>query len=292
MSVFIRPNYRRSPSIVNSGQQVFGNLPIGDFCVTPGCTFVSGGMAMDKELRLDSAARLRIRKLAVERCGTLKKASLLSGLNETYVSQLTDPAKNKGGNAQALSALAKTLGVSVDYLLTGRNATVTLVPHSPGAEVAGRIDDLPDIPVRGVTAAGQWMQIDADFEDHPEIVAVATRFRGAQFAYKVQGPSMDKRRIFHGDYVICVDAYEFGRSPANGHVVVVERRHPVKGVERTVKELEISEGKFLLWPRSTNPAPIYQEPLIVDPNDMAEPDGTEVEIVGVVIKVQSEMNYA
>ena len=39
-------------------------------------------------------------------------------------------------------------------------------------------------------------------------------------------------------------------------------------------------------------AAIYQEPLVIDPNDMSEPDGTEVQIVGIVIKVQAEMPYS
>jgi len=39
-------------------------------------------------------------------------------------------------------------------------------------------------------------------------------------------------------------------------------------------------------------AAIYQEHLVIDPNDMSEPDGTEVQIVGIVIKVQAEMPYS
>lgn len=139
------------------------------------------------------------------------------------------------------------------------------------------------VPVRGETAAGKWLEFDdTDTEKYPPILAIAGRYPvSEQFAYKVSGPSMDKARIFDGDFVICVPYWHARVAPTPGDLVVVERRRgPV--FERTVKELQLTNGGFELWPRSSDPR--FQTPIKVPKNhDLEEADGTTIEIVGLVV---------
>jgi len=52
--------------------------------------------------------------------------------------------------------------------------------------------------------------------------------------------------------------------------------------ERTLKELQMTETEFELWPRSTDAR--FQQPIRIKRNhDLIESDGTTVEIVGLVI---------
>lgn len=144
-------------------------------------------------------------------------------------------------------------------------------------------ESVAQIPVRGSTAAGKWLEFDDTEQDAlAPIYAVAGRFpMEEQFAFKVSGPSMDKARIFDGDYVICVPYWIARAAPTPGDLVVVERKRGTM-FERTLKELQMSDDEFELWPRSTDSR--FQTPIRVKRNhDFVENDGTTVEIVGLVI---------
>lgn len=139
------------------------------------------------------------------------------------------------------------------------------------------------VPVRGEVSAGKWLEFD-DFDagQYDPIYMVAGRYPVSdQFAFKVSGTSMDKARIFDGDFVICVPYWTARSALTAGDLVVVERRRgPV--FERTVKELVIQPKQYELWPRSTDPR--FQQPIVIPKVDpMAEADGTVVEVVGLVI---------
>ncbi len=140
-----------------------------------------------------------------------------------------------------------------------------------------------NIPVRGEVAAGKWLEFeDFDTERYPPIAAVAGRYPvQEQFSFKVFGPSMDKARIFDGDFVVCVPYWQARTAPTPGDLVVVERKRG-QVFERTIKELQINKDHFELWPRSTDPR--FQQPIKVPKaSDLVETDGTIVEIVGLVI---------
>lgn len=169
---------------------------------------------------------------------------------------------------------ARAFKVDPSWLLYGKNTNSGNKTH---------FESVAQIPVRGSTAAGKWLEFDDTEQDAlAPIYAVAGRFpMDEQFAFKVSGPSMDKARIFDGDYVICVPYWIARAAPTPGDLVVVERKRGTM-FERTLKELQMSDDEFELWPRSTDSR--FQTPIRVKRNhDFVENDGTSVEIVGLVI---------
>lgn len=188
---------------------------------------------------------------------------------------------------KAAETYAKAYKTTAGFLLFGEQKAHSERADSPGSGEAAHAELVPErlvrLPVRGEAAAGKWLEFDeSDTERYPPILAIAGRYTvEEQFAYKVSGPSMDKARIFDGDFVICVPYWHVRAAPTPGDLVVVERRRgPV--FERTVKELQMAGDMFELWPRSSDPR--FQTPIKVPKNhDLLEEDGTTVEIVGLVI---------
>lgn len=169
---------------------------------------------------------------------------------------------------------AKAFKIDPAWLLYGKSTKSGSAQH---------FESVAQIPVRGSTAAGRWLEFDDIAQDAlAPIYAVAGRFpMEEQFAFKVSGPSMDKARIFDGDYVICVPYWIARVAPTPGDLVVVERKRGTM-FERTLKELQLNGDEFELWPRSSDSR--FQTPLRVKKNhDFEESDGTTVEIVGLVI---------
>jgi SOS-response transcriptional repressor LexA len=141
------------------------------------------------------------------------------------------------------------------------------------------------VPVRGDTAAGLWFEHEHMIDEEPEpIPAVPGKYSNLeQFAYRVSGLSMNKKRIHHGDYVICVNYFDVRAYPESGDIVVVERRRGHL-IERSCKELQVVGDGYELWPRSTDPR--FADPIrIKNRHDAEADDGTQIEIVGLVIAV-------
>lgn len=138
------------------------------------------------------------------------------------------------------------------------------------------------VHLRGIIAAGVWLEHDEAPQLTDALPIVGGRWSSLeQYAYRVSGPSVDKLRIFDGDYVICVPYFDARRWPTQDDVVVVERRRGVT-IERTVKQLAVGDGGCELWPRSTDPR--FQAPIQVNKQgEGEEPDGTTIEIIGLVI---------
>lgn len=174
----------------------------------------------------------------------------------------------------AAAKYSKAFKIDPAWLLYGKSSNLAS---------AHQFESVAQIPVRGSTAAGKWLEFDDTEQDAlAPIYAVAGRFpMEEQFAFRVSGPSMDKARIFDGDYVICVPYWIARAAPTPGDLVVVERKRGTM-FERTLKELQMNEDEFELWPRSTDSR--FQTPILVKRNhDFIETDGTTVEIVGLVI---------
>lgn len=174
----------------------------------------------------------------------------------------------------AAAKYAVAFKIDPAWLLYGKSSKSGPLQH---------FESVAQIPVRGSTAAGRWLEFDDTEQDClSPIYAVAGRFpMEDQFAFKVSGPSMDKARIFDGDYVVCVPYWIARAAPTPGDLVVVERRRGTM-FERTLKELQMTETEFELWPRSTDAR--FQQPIRIKRNhDLAEADGTTVEIVALVI---------
>lgn len=167
--------------------------------------------------------------------------------------------------------IAPILTVSAESLVMGGLAGELGAPKKPRY-----------VHVRGTIAAGVWLEHDEAPQMTEVLPIVGGRWSSLeQVAYRVSGPSVDKLRIFDGDYVVCVPYFDARRWPTADDVVVVERRRG-QTIERTVKQLVLTADGCELWPRSTDPR--FQTPLIVNRNgEGAEDDGTLIEIIGLVI---------
>ncbi len=223
---------------------------------------------------------------------TLKRLMALRGLNNPTLAKKVGCAPveiwrlvkgpKEGGRkmtAEWAARLAPALGTTpVALLFDGEpdegweEAEVTPAPAPRGVA-----------PIIGEVAAGRWLE-HPDFEtDEPETIpSIPGRYEGReQFAFKVSGTSMDLRRIFPGDFVICVEYFEARKGFVDGDIVVVERTNGHL-IERTVKELILTNGGYELWPRSSDPK--WKAPIIVPKkNDHLAEDGTIIEIKGLVI---------
>lgn len=170
--------------------------------------------------------------------------------------------------------IAPELGVDPQRLLFGPQA------HKGDALVLS-------IPVRGTVAAGVWLEHDMqqseiNGEQH-QVPSIASPYgRDVQFAYKVEGPSMDLRRIHAGDYVICVPYWTARTAPGSGDIAVIERTRG-QLTERTVKEVRLNGEKLVLLSHSSDPR--FNTPLLCERmDDLARcDDGSSVEFVGLVI---------
>lgn len=138
----------------------------------------------------------------------------------------------------------------------------------------------PPVPFRGVAAAGIWMEHDDLAQEAPTLPSIPGYSPAIQFAVRIAGPSMDRKGINHGDYLLCVNYFDARGELTSGDVVIVERRRGGT-VERTCKELVVLNGRFELWPRSSDPR--FQDPIVVpDRRSPIAEDGTEVEVIGLV----------
>lgn len=184
---------------------------------------------------------------------------------------------------------SRRIGRGKDYLndfFSGRKRSLKPDEIAELQKLFGDIQSEPrirSVPVRGTTAAGYWLEHDDDTmqDTHANISFVGGSYENIeQFAYKIAGNSMVDARIFDGDFAICVPYFEVRSSPVSGDIVIVERRRG--GLfERTCKELQVGPNSFSLLSRS--PDPRYVNPIVVTKDH--EADGTEVEIIGLVIYV-------
>lgn len=163
-----------------------------------------------------------------------------------------------------LGKLAEALGATREELLAER---AVVIHEAPGRivdlarERQGRArakEELGPLTIRERVQAGAWLA--ADDLDQGEARALPSardpRFPHAeQWLAEVVGDSVDLLRIYDGDLVHCIEATGIGYQPRTGDVVVVERLR-FQGAERelTIKQVEVeSDGKVILWPRSSNP---------------------------------------
>lgn len=138
------------------------------------------------------------------------------------------------------------------------------------------------IPVTGKVEAGAWRDADEWGADLGiSLPIVASQYENC-FAVEIAGDSMN---LFYkdGEFAIVCPLEFYPRRLQPLEQVIVRRIKKDGGVETTIKELVIKNGKAELWPRSTNPK--YQEPINIHwPYEDPQKSGVElVEICGVVI---------
>lgn len=196
---------------------------------------------------------------------------------------------SRGIKKEDIARYAKFFGVSPGWLAYGEGADTESVADSYAPHKDGEVLELHAIalaPVRGVVQAGVWTEFE-DFEDKSfegvEIPIVPGKWASLQqFAFKVRGSSMDADRIHDGDFVVCVPYFDARPDITSGDTVVVERRRN-SAVERTVKIVEIDDGKVRFCPRSSDDR--FRPIEVSISRDMREADDTEVVLIGLVIFV-------
>ena len=147
----------------------------------------------------------------------------------------------------------------------------------------GQYIDIADfrlVEVQGTVQAGAWQ----DATHRPDLPPVLVpRIIGAKtlFALQVRGESMNKI-VREGDILVCQPLYEYVGEFENEMLVIVERRFHDQ-IEATVKELEIRDGEFWLWPRSDNPE--FQAPIKVPPPELwGDDESAEIRVTAVVLR--------
>ncbi len=138
------------------------------------------------------------------------------------------------------------------------------------------------VSVIGAIQAGVWREALewAPDEQYTITVNIDPRYPIARYTgLEVRGTSMNKTYT-EGTVLVCISAIEQRVEPESGENVIVRRRDQHGMFEYTVKELEIRDGRRLLWPRSDDPA--YDKALEWHPSDVDAQD--DLLVTGIVIK--------
>lgn len=203
----------------------------------------------------------------------LRKRARLSmeAAGEAFGSSGENWRKYEIGKAKAIfspdtqAKLTQAIGASREDLLDERARLAgedpPSRPRSTPAErsswTAARAPELTLLPIRDTAQAGTWRMADDSSQIQPgsHPVAKDPRFAYAhQWLSEVRGDSTNMLNIVDGDLVHCVDAVDIGYYPRTGDVVEAERiRFGGHERELTIKQVEVTPGGVLLWPRSTNP---------------------------------------
>jgi transcriptional regulator with XRE-family HTH domain len=149
------------------------------------------------------------------------------------------------------------------------------VPHKNNSSEIGT--GLVD--VIGAAAGGVWREAGSSmmFQNIAVSVVPDPKYTGLrQYALRVEG--IDFNREFKlGDFLIFVPFWEVRKQPQEGDIVQVERRDAAGRKETTIRRVRIREGKYELWPESSEP--MWSKPVVIE--DIHNKG--EVEIVGLHI---------
>lgn len=175
------------------------------------------------------------------------------------------------GYKSSVEKYAKAFGVSVEWLITGKGASLP--------EGAIPIKGFASLPVLGNVQAGTFIMVDDNQTPMSDLLHISVPLvegfdADKHYLLKVIGDSMNKR-IPDGYYAICVEIN--GKSPKIGDIVVVERlKDGGQLVETTIKRLSEVNGRRALVPESYDPkfTTIYPD---------KEINGTEIRVVAVVV---------
>ncbi len=249
-------------------------------------------MAKEREFLPGSLAwRIDRRLRAVGKKPT--PASLEAGLSASAIRNIYD-GQSKAGRADTIAALAPVLNTTVEWLSIGLGEESTDPEEQRAAPAAAKAITDHDVDadrlyVRRVAAAGTWREYSEyqdEYEPESHIVPVMRKDGRRRFLTKVEGDSVDKLRLFDGDYAVTIDWNDIDRPANDGEVVVVEQvRDGGHTVETTIKQIRIHKDRYELHPRSSNPR---HKAIIVKHGD-GERDGREVRIIGLVESVYRPM---
>lgn len=215
-------------------------------------------------------------------------ASAEAGLSSSAIRNIFD-GTSKSPRSETLQKLAPVLETTLEWLSTGIGKESTTdgnqVVPADGAKVENGEVPVGRMYVRWIAEAGNWREFD-DYSDQeePEWYMVPTRPGDTmrRFLTKIAGDSMDKARLYDGDYVVTIDWNDLDRPANDGEIVVVQQtRDGGHTIETTVKQIRVYNDRYELHPRSSNPK---HKPIIVEHGD-GERDGRQVTIIGLVESV-------
>lgn len=129
---------------------------------------------------------------------------------------------------------------------------VRILKRPPGAAPSDRADTVL-VPLVGRVAAGQPILAAENVEDYIPVSTSLARGRWNYFILRVQGDSMDRAGIQHGDLVLV--RQQDTAEPGDKVVALIDDN-------ATVKRLRIGRDAILLEPLSTNPV---HRPIVVGP---------------------------
>ena len=199
------------------------------------------------------------------------------------------------GAKAMLAEYAKAFGVYYEWLKTGRgpqrvNGADPATKQAAQKERFLNPQPVEYIPVLGFVEAGAFREMTEEYdgETAPFIPFTPDKKFAAypHFAHIARGDSMNAGTppINEGAIVISIDWFAAGFELRNGMYVVVEQTREGGHLrEFTVKEVEVVADGVNLVPRSTNPK---HKKIFVPRGDFD--DGTEVRIIGRVMKIQND----
>lgn len=262
------------------------NLRYADFKVKPTLSDLQSrnlhNAGMDKHDRLKIARQLRYR--------SAKAAA--DALGVAYGTYSGHEAGSRGFSDEDAERYAKAYRVSPAWLTFGTgpmsNGKALSLPKEPASEssiIAPDDISVSKLYVRLTAEAGNWRE-QSEYQDieEPEWYLVPQRPGDPlrRFLTKVAGDSMDKARLFDGDFVVTIDWNDLDRPANDGEIVVVQQtRDGGHMIETTVKQIRVHKDRYELHPRSSNPK---HKPIIVKHGD-GEIDGRVVTIIGLVESV-------
>lgn len=242
---------------------------------------------------LQTNLRARMQELGMTEAAPLAEEA---GLKESFVRDILR-GKSRMPKADNLAKLARALRTTPEALLGVEP------PRENKAQIV-RVDGLKDpiplspqpVPYGGEVRAGGFISVDdyfaqdADEAEVPPSVMKHPKFIGLrQFAWHVQGNSMDQAKIADGMWVVAIPYLDYVDQVgdlSNGLPVIVERtRFGGSEIERTIKEVQFSRGGMRLVPRSSEK---HHRELFIPFDNGADNDTEEVKVLAVVISAVTD----
>jgi SOS-response transcriptional repressor LexA len=210
----------------------------------------------------------------IKALGISERAASIKAVGNAELLRNIRRGKSMSPHSGSLTKLARVLGVSETWLLTGEGEEAfTLSPRG--------------IRFGGIVEAGTFRPhniFDQDEENRVVPVPPDPRYSAHhQYAFKVVGDSMTEAKIHDGMILLAIDIFTYEKhhgEPEDGKLVIVARtRNGNLERELTVKRLRIFRDRMELRPESAN----TMHQALVFPNPPRNDDHEQVQIIAVVL---------
>jgi SOS-response transcriptional repressor LexA len=209
----------------------------------------------------------------IKELGISERAASIKAVGNAELLRNIRRGKSMSPHSGSLTKLARVLGVSETWILTGEGQE-DFLPSSQGLRFGGIVE------------AGTFRPNNNFDQDEAPLIEVPADPRypqSSQFAFKVMGDSMTEAKIFEGMFVLALDIHAYEKlhgEPQDGKLVIVARtRNGNPERELTVKRLRIFRDRLELQPESTNP----KHQALVFPNPPRHDEAEEAQVIAVVL---------